>query len=100
MSCKLEHLQANLSLSFLESQGIVLHNLAPQVSLNPHFPPPYCDAGVVPLSGQCMVCWNSANARSPPTATATDRAFDHPRSVLVTTAEHFPNTSVLQHGAA
>ncbi|RSH78275.1 tyrosine-protein phosphatase required for protection against superoxide stress (By similarity) [Apiotrichum porosum] len=39
-------------ISFLESQGIVLHNLAPQVSLNPHFPPRYCDSGVVPLSGQ------------------------------------------------
>lgn len=39
--------------SFLDSQGIVLHNLAPQVSLNPHFPPPYADGGVVPISGQC-----------------------------------------------
>ncbi|WWD16101.1 hypothetical protein CI109_100526 [Kwoniella shandongensis] len=38
--------------SFLDSQGILMHNLAPQVSLNPHFPPPYTDSGVVPISGQ------------------------------------------------
>ncbi|ORX33724.1 protein-tyrosine phosphatase [Kockovaella imperatae] len=38
--------------SFLDSQGIKLHNLAPQTSLNPHFPPPYADGDVVPLSGQ------------------------------------------------
>jgi hypothetical protein len=38
--------------SFLESQGIPLHNLAPQVQLNPHFPPPYTDGGVFPFSGQ------------------------------------------------
>jgi hypothetical protein len=40
-------------LSFLDSQGIILHNLSPQISLNPHFPPPYADGGVVPTSGQC-----------------------------------------------
>ncbi|KAK4683420.1 hypothetical protein P7C73_g6848, partial [Tremellales sp. Uapishka_1] len=38
--------------SFLDSQGISLHNLAPQVSLNPHFPPPNSGGSVVPLSGQ------------------------------------------------
>ncbi|KAK1924944.1 protein-tyrosine phosphatase [Papiliotrema laurentii] len=38
--------------TFLDSQGIILHNLAPQTSLNPHFPPPYTDSGIVPLSGQ------------------------------------------------
>ncbi|KAL7424132.1 tyrosine-protein phosphatase required for protection against superoxide stress (By similarity) [Cryptotrichosporon argae] len=38
--------------TFLDSQGITLHNLAPRASLNPHFPPPYNDTGVVPFSGQ------------------------------------------------
>ncbi|KAK6903121.1 tyrosine phosphatase [Kwoniella mangroviensis CBS 10435] len=41
---------SEILLSFLNSQGITLHNLAPQVSLNPHFPPPYTDSGVVPIS--------------------------------------------------
>lgn len=52
-------------MSFLESHGITLHNLAPQVSLNPHFPPPYCDAGVVPLSGQCEFWHCVASADEP-----------------------------------
>ncbi|WVQ78523.1 hypothetical protein IAT38_000609 [Cryptococcus sp. DSM 104549] len=38
--------------TFIDSQGIKLHNLAPQTSLNPHFPPPYTDSGVVPVSEQ------------------------------------------------
>ncbi|ORY28291.1 protein-tyrosine phosphatase [Naematelia encephala] len=38
--------------SFVDAQGIVLHDLAPQQSLNPHFPPPYTDGGVVPFAGQ------------------------------------------------
>jgi len=46
-------IDADYRTSFLDSQGIALHNLAPQMSLNPHFPPPYTDSGVVPLSGQC-----------------------------------------------
>ncbi|WVQ71874.1 hypothetical protein IAR50_001416 [Cryptococcus sp. DSM 104548] len=43
---------SDIFLSFIESQGIKLYNLAPQTSLNPHFPPPYTDSGVVPISGQ------------------------------------------------
>jgi hypothetical protein len=107
------------SVSFLESQGIILHNLAPQVSLNPHFPPPYCDSGVVPLSGQCELIADSGHVklsgyyiaftkqlapvhpltpRPPPAATAPDRAADHPGTHPPPPAVELPRSRVLQHG--
>ena len=57
--------------SWLDSQDIQLHDLSPQVSLNPHFPPPYTDGGVVPFSGQCgssSVVRDACSRTRPPTA--------------------------------
>ncbi|BEJ12029.1 hypothetical protein CspHIS471_0204890 [Cutaneotrichosporon sp. HIS471] len=65
---------SDVFVSFLDSQGIMLHNLAPQVSLNPHFPPPYCDAGVVPLSGQYHL---------PPLPPPTEPLIIHALSLLL-----------------
>ncbi|KAL1405477.1 tyrosine-protein phosphatase required for protection against superoxide stress (By similarity) [Vanrija albida] len=60
--------------SFLESQGITLHNLAPQVSLNPHFPPPYGDTGIVRMSGQYHL---------PPLPPPTEPLIIHALSLLL-----------------
>lgn len=49
---QLGHLTYKYRLSFLDSQDVVLHDLSPRVQLNPHFPPPEADGGVVPFSGQ------------------------------------------------
>ncbi|KAI9637899.1 protein-tyrosine phosphatase [Dioszegia hungarica] len=40
---------SDILLSFLDSQGIVLHNLSPQPSLNPHFPPPASTPDIHPF---------------------------------------------------
>ncbi|EIW69994.1 tyrosine phosphatase [Tremella mesenterica] len=40
--------------SFLDAGDVELHDLSPQISLNPHFPPAATDGGVVPVPGHYL----------------------------------------------